>query len=151
MQTALPSSVRCRKGVWGGTVPVRFPRRRRNPVSRGRLRAAASLCTRWQLSLRVSRRHENALDWRENSACRAGRAAAVSWGSGHRCFPRRCSSRVPKLHLDLVNSGHVVTLRVPLWCCGRFGRVVLIFRLADPGPCGVLLPADYSHHHRLRG
>lgn len=150
MQTALPSSVRCRRGVWGEPCRFASPAEGATPSPGGGSELPQASAPDGS-SLCVSRRHENAPDWRENSACRAGRAAAVSGVSGHRCFPRRCSSRVPKLHLDLVNSGHVVTLRVPLWCCGHFGRGVLIFRLADPGPCGVLLPADYSHHHRLRG
>lgn len=107
-----------------------------------------------------SERQENAPGWRENAVCRAGRVAALARLSGHRRVPRWCPSQntggAPGcLSCTLTWSAQGMRcprlLHVPRRCWGSVGRVGLVLRLADRGLCGDLLPADYSHHHRLRG
>lgn len=70
-------------------------------------------------------------------------------GAAHPCWvPGFSTCTVP-----LDSSGRAVPrlLCVPLGCCGSFGRTVSVLRLSDQGLGTALLPADHSHHHRLRG
>lgn len=137
---------------FGGTLPVHSSL----PKAQPRLPGEAPSCRKpshQMAALSVSAKGKKRLPAGvENSARRAGRVAALCGVTGHRCCPPRCPSQptgvlraAPRLgHLGARGDRGSSTSH-----SGVNGSFGLVLGLSDM--FGHLLPADYSHHHRLRG
>ena len=118
MQIALPSSVRCRKGVWGNCAsPLPLPKAQPRlpgeaPSCRKPLHQMAALSVsakgKKMLPTGVKTQRVEQGGWQRCPGCQG---IPASHGGAHPKQPG--STRVPELHLDLVSSGHVVTLAPP--------------------------------------